>query len=103
MLICFIQSNQGRRDSLMHEFSFNVNKVNRAVATVRTIGDRLPLSNNDLNGTFCFKARIIFKMTRKNVSSMKIYLIHLNMIMPLMVLHTYLLKKLGSGIALKIS
>ena len=32
MLICFIQSNQGRRDSLMHEFSSNVNKVNRAVA-----------------------------------------------------------------------
>ena len=44
VLICFVQSNQGRRDSLMHEFSSNVNKVNRAVATVRTIGDRLPLS-----------------------------------------------------------
>ena len=44
VLICFVQSNQGRRDSMMHEFSSNVNKVNRAVATVRTIGDRLPLS-----------------------------------------------------------
>ena len=27
----------------MHEFHSNVNKVNRAVAKVRTIGDRLPL------------------------------------------------------------
>ena len=28
----------------MHEFSSNVNKVNKAVAKVRTIGDRLPLT-----------------------------------------------------------
>ena len=27
----------------MHEFSSNVNKVNKIVAKVRTIGDRLPL------------------------------------------------------------
>ena len=44
VLICCIQSHQGRRDSLMHEFSSNVNNVDRAVATVRTIGDRLPLT-----------------------------------------------------------
>ena len=29
----------------MHEFSSSVNKVNKAVAKVRTIGDRLPLSH----------------------------------------------------------
>ena len=28
----------------MHEFHSNVNKVNKAVAKVRTIGDRLPLT-----------------------------------------------------------
>ena len=43
MLICLIQRNQGHRDSMMHEFSSSVNKVNKAVAKVRTIGDRLPL------------------------------------------------------------
>ena len=43
VLIRFIQRNQGRRDSVMHEFSSNVNKVNKAVAKVRKIGDRLPL------------------------------------------------------------
>ena len=44
MLIRLIQRNQGHRDSMMHEFSSSVNKVNKAVAKVRTIGDRLPLS-----------------------------------------------------------
>ena len=29
----------------MHEVSSNANKVNKAVAKVRTIGDRLPLNN----------------------------------------------------------
>ena len=43
MLIRFIQRNQGHKDSMMHEFSSSVNKVNKAVAKVRTIGDRLPL------------------------------------------------------------
>ena len=43
VLIRFIQRNQGHRDSVMHEFHCNVNKVNKAVAKVRTIGDRLPL------------------------------------------------------------
>ena len=37
----------------MHEFSSSVNKVNKAVAKVRTIGDRLPLncqtSTNNVN------------------------------------------------------
>ena len=46
MLIRFIQRNQGHRDSVMHEFHSNVNKVNKAVAKVRTIGDRLPLIVN---------------------------------------------------------
>ena len=44
MLIRFIQRNQGHRDSVMHEFHSNVNKVNKAVAKVRTIGDRLPFT-----------------------------------------------------------
>ena len=43
VLIRFVQRNQGRRDSVMHEFHSNVNKVNKDVAKVRTIGDRLPL------------------------------------------------------------
>ena len=43
VLIRFIQRNQGHRDSVMHEFHSNINKVNKAVAKVRTIGDRLPL------------------------------------------------------------
>ena len=43
VLIRFIQRNQGHEDSIMHEFSSSVNKVNKAVAKVRTIGDRLPL------------------------------------------------------------
>ena len=43
VLIRFIQRNQGHKDSMMHEFSSSVNKVNKAVAKVRTIGDRLPL------------------------------------------------------------
>ena len=43
MLMCFIQRNQEHRDSVMHEFSSNVNKVNKTVAKVRTIGDRPPL------------------------------------------------------------
>ena len=42
VLIRFIQINQGHRDSLMHEVCSSVNKVNKAVAKVRTIGDRLP-------------------------------------------------------------
>ena len=46
VLIRFIQRNQRHRDSVMHEFHSNVNKVNKAVAKVRTIGDRLPLSCN---------------------------------------------------------
>ena len=45
VLMRFIQRNQGHRDSVMREFSSNVNKVNKAVAKVRTIGDRLPLKN----------------------------------------------------------
>ena len=48
VLIRFIQRNQGHRDSVMHEFHSNVNKVNKAVAKVRTIGDRLPLIYADL-------------------------------------------------------
>ena len=48
MLIRFIQRNQGHRDTVMHEFHSNVNKVNKAVAKVRTIGDRLPLTLSDL-------------------------------------------------------
>ena len=44
VLIRIIRRNQGHRDSVMHEFHSNVNKVNKAVAKVRTIGDRLPLS-----------------------------------------------------------
>ena len=44
MLIRFIQRNQGHRDSVMHEFHPNVNKVNKAVTEVRTTGDRLPLN-----------------------------------------------------------
>ena len=43
VLIRLIQRNQGHRDSMMDEFSSSVNKVNKAVAKVRTIGDRLPL------------------------------------------------------------
>ena len=43
VLMCFIQRNQGHRDSVKHEFSSYVNKVNKTVAKVRTIGDRLPL------------------------------------------------------------
>ena len=43
MLIRFIQRNQGHKDSMMHEFSSSVNKVNKTVAKVRIIGDRLPL------------------------------------------------------------
>eukprot|EP00112_Aurelia_sp_Birch-Aquarium-sp1_P014876 Seg3243.2 transcript_id=Seg3243.2/GoldUCD/mRNA.D3Y31 product="Glutamine-rich protein 2" protein_id=Seg3243.2/GoldUCD/D3Y31 len=43
VLIRFIQRNQGHRDSVMHEFSCSVNKVNKAVTKVRTIGDRLLL------------------------------------------------------------
>ena len=46
VLIRFIQRNQGHTDSMMHEFSSSVNKVNKAVAKVRTIGDRLPLNIN---------------------------------------------------------
>ena len=46
MLIRFIQRIQGHRVSVMHEFHSNVNKVNKAVAKVRTIGDRLPLMKN---------------------------------------------------------
>ena len=42
VLIRFIQRNQGHGDSVTHEFHSNVNKVNKAVAKVRTIGDRLP-------------------------------------------------------------
>ena len=45
VLIRFIQRNQGHRDAVMHEFHSNVNKVNKAVAKVRTIGDRLPLKH----------------------------------------------------------
>ena len=43
VLIRFIQRNQDHRDSVIHEFHSNVNKVNKAVAKFRTIGDRLPL------------------------------------------------------------
>ena len=35
----------------MHEFSSNVKKVNRAVAAVRTIGDRLPLKPTRITAT----------------------------------------------------
>ena len=49
VLIRFIQRNQGHRDSVMHEFHSNVNKVNKAVAKVRTIGDRLPLRQSVSN------------------------------------------------------
>ena len=44
-LIRFIQRNKGHRDSVVHEFSSSVNKVNKAVAKLRTIGDRLPLKH----------------------------------------------------------
>ena len=44
VIMCFIQRNQGHRDSVMHEYSSNVNEVNKTVAKVRTIGDRLPLN-----------------------------------------------------------
>ena len=44
VLMRFIQRNQGHRDSVMHGFHSNVNKVNKTVAKVRTIGDRLPLN-----------------------------------------------------------
>ena len=44
VLINFIQRNQGHRDSVMHEFCSSVNKVNKAVAKVGTIADRLPLN-----------------------------------------------------------
>ena len=46
VLIRFIQRNQGHRYSVMHDFSSNVNKVNKAVAKVRTIGDRLPFNQS---------------------------------------------------------
>ena len=46
VLIRLIQRNQGHRDSMMHEVSSSLNKVNKAVAKVRTIGDRLPLKVN---------------------------------------------------------
>ena len=36
----------------MHEFSSNVNKVNKAVAKVTTIGDRLLLKNLDCRERF---------------------------------------------------
>ena len=52
MLIRFIQRNQGHRDSVMHEFSSSANKVNKAVANVRRIGDRLPLSSETAEGDF---------------------------------------------------
>ena len=48
MLICVIQGNQGQRDSMMHEFSSSVNKVNRAIRG-QTIGDRLPLNKEMFN------------------------------------------------------
>ena len=48
VLIRFIQRNQGHRDSVMHEFHSNVNKVNKAIAKVRTIGDRLPLNHGPI-------------------------------------------------------
>ena len=38
----------------MHEFSSNVNKVNKAVAKVTTIGDRLPLIKMSKNVDICF-------------------------------------------------
>ena len=41
---------------MMHEFSSSVNKVNKAVAKVRTIGDRLPLSEKAQRETMNQKA-----------------------------------------------
>ena len=38
-----IQRKLGHRDSVMHELSSSVNKVNEALTKVRTIEDRLPL------------------------------------------------------------
>ena len=67
MLIRFIQGNQGHRDSVMHEFHSNVNKVNKTVAEVRTIGDRLPLTLRQYNHD-CFdcqgNARVDFYRDR---------------------------------------
>ena len=62
VLIRFIQRNQGHKDSMMHEFSSSVNKVNKAVAKVRTIGDRLPL-------IISFTAMTICKIIEKVISS----------------------------------
>ena len=54
-LICVIKTNKGHRDSKMHEFSSSVNKVNKAAAKVRAIGDRLPLSLFDVNVKLCME------------------------------------------------
>ena len=43
-LIQCIQRKLGHRDSVMHELSSSVNKVNEALTKVRTIEDRLPLT-----------------------------------------------------------
>ena len=59
VLIRFIQRNQGHKDSMMHEFSSSVNKVNKAVAEVRTIGDRLPL-----NAFLCKRRRCHYSRRR---------------------------------------
>ena len=50
VLIRFIQRNQGHRDAVMHEFRSNVNKVNKAVAKVRTIGNGLPSKKDSAMG-----------------------------------------------------
>ena len=41
MLICLIQRNQIYRDYVMHEFSSNVNKENKAIINTRTIAHTL--------------------------------------------------------------
>ena len=61
-----IVRNQGHRDSVLHEFHSNVNKVNKAVAKVRTIGDRLPLSG-DRPSTTVVRIREFYEMCQNIV------------------------------------
>ena len=47
---------------MKHEFSSNVNKVNKTVAKVRTIGDRLPLSGKKKRKTLFIKRSLMKKL-----------------------------------------
>ena len=71
VLIRFIQRDQGHRGSVMHEFSSNENKVNKAVAKVRTIGDILRSSK-------IFKFCIIVKVSSDGVQFSILFILHMH-------------------------